>query len=361
MLNVLFSTTRQWNPGDEFILHGLLRLFREIRSDFNPIIFNRSPEIKHPEGREFNFQLKLSSFRVKFLRSGFYDNSFKKELYNDRFIDLIVFAGTPEWASARMKVLYEYIIKYSIPTLYLGIGVGSNDFNLKSLPEYYLQVLRQSSLITTRDTKAQALLENIGAKYLPCPAFLSAPVEMEQKRNTVKKVGLVYMVDTGVRSNTVSSSVYNFLIDFYGTLLKDYKQSFQFEFIVHYINELPQFKKDFPLETCHYSYDSREYGEIYKKFDLIVGPRVHAIALAASLGIPGINIQHDARGQTCEGFGAEILQVSSGVSSAVDVFDHKVKDGDFGALSQRILKKKNQVFHEYITLLHPIVSSLANI
>lgn len=44
--NVVLSTTRQWNPGDEFILLGIINLLREVIGEFNPVIFNRSPEVR---------------------------------------------------------------------------------------------------------------------------------------------------------------------------------------------------------------------------------------------------------------------------------------------------------------------------
>ncbi len=45
--NVLISTTRQWNPGDEFIMLGCLNILKEIYGDnINPIIFNRNPDIR---------------------------------------------------------------------------------------------------------------------------------------------------------------------------------------------------------------------------------------------------------------------------------------------------------------------------
>lgn len=37
-MNIIFATTRQWNPGDEFILLGCINLLNETLGEFNPII-----------------------------------------------------------------------------------------------------------------------------------------------------------------------------------------------------------------------------------------------------------------------------------------------------------------------------------
>ncbi|MDD5081083.1 MAG: polysaccharide pyruvyl transferase family protein [Candidatus Omnitrophica bacterium] len=353
--NILFSTTRQWNPGDEFILHGIIRLFKYILDDFNPVIFNRNPEIKHPEGCEFNLQLKLPSFNTKFIRSGNYDNSFKKKLIKDDFIDLVVFAGTPEWAGKKMKVLYRFIRKHSLSTIYLGIGAGSKDFTFEDIDAEYKRIINKSLLITVRDSITEKALKFLAPVYLPCPAFLAVPDEREKEVKAVKKVGLIYMADTGVRSNSLSEDMYYFLLSFYEIIISKFSDNIKFEFVCHYVNELAFFERDFPERVCHYSYESKDYIDIYSKFDLVVGPRVHGIGLAASLGIPGINIQHDARACTCSAFMSEIIDASAGIGKAIEIFDNMLIRVRNDNLSSKILFRKREVFNEYIELLKPIL------
>jgi polysaccharide pyruvyl transferase WcaK-like protein len=263
-MNILFSTTRQWNPGDEFILKGIINIFKSLDVQFNPIIFNRNPEIKHKEtDRCFNFQFVMDNFRFKALKPGFYDNSFKKELSAENFIDLAVFAGTSEWASARMKVMYEYIDRYSIPTAYLGIGLGSADFKPENLKKVYKNVIQNAKLIVVRDRVTEKALSVFNAVYLSCPAFLSAPQSLEKKISEVKKIGLIYGSDKSVKANRVDQETHRFMLEFYKKVLSIYKGQFEFNFICHYINELPEFLKDFPGGHCYYSYDSTDYLEIY--------------------------------------------------------------------------------------------------
>ncbi|MFP4472561.1 MAG: polysaccharide pyruvyl transferase family protein [Candidatus Omnitrophota bacterium] len=355
--NILFSTTRQWNPGDEFILHGIQNILRELLEGYNAIIFNRSPEMKHKEEPTISFQLKLRSLSCKRLQLTRYDNSFKEAVLYENFIDIVILAGTPEWASHRMNVLYEYILTHSIPALYIGIGAGSSDIDFDSLRGGCKKVISNAPLITVRDRILEKALKRFNAHYLPCPALLSAPSTMEKHVHTVKKIGLIYMANTGVRSNTLLNSDYQFLKKYYQTLLERYGERYEFHFICHYIDELPYFQKDFSGGTCTYSYDSKDYPDIYQKFDMVVGPRVHGIAMAASLGIPGISIQHDVRAHTCEGFLAEKINIADGVESAVQKFVDRAAHSDPATMSTELLNRKDEVYRKYLKLLWPFFKS----
>ena len=355
--NILFSTTRQWNPGDEFILMGILNVMSSIDDNFNPIIFNRNPEIERPKSKMcFNFQFDLSHIRFKRLKSGFYDNSFKDRFLQDRFIDLAVFAGTPEWASPRLKSMYQYIYKYSIPTVYIGIGLGSSDFTLSKLDYVYKNVIKNAKLIIVRDQFTKNLLSGINSVFLPCPSLLAATKEFEKNIREVKKVGLTYCSDKSIRNNRINHEAYRFTVNLYKSLLEKYAKRFDFEFICHYVDELPDFFKDFNSCKCNYSYDSRDYIKIYNKFDLVIGTRVHGIGLSASMGIPGISIRHDVRGDTCGMFGAEIIEVGRDFDGVFAIFDAKVKE--IKNINQNLLEHKGEVFQQYLTLLSPILKSI---
>lgn len=355
--NILFSTTRQWNPGDEFILKGILAVINSISDDFNPIIFNRNPEIKHEEANKcFNFQFNMDRFRFKILKSGFYDNSFKKELFNEKFIDLAIFAGTPEWASSRMRVFYQYINQYSIPAIYLGIGLGECNFDVHKLSDIYKDVIKNAKLIIVRDWLAKDALSMYDPIFLPCPSLLAAPKELERNISKVKRVGLIYGTDKSVKSNRIDSKTYSFILNAYKKILAVYGNQFDFEFICHYVNELPEFLKDFPKWDCNYSYDSADYIGIYNKFDLVVGPRIHGVGISASMGIPGINIRHDMRGDTCFGFDADVVDLSCKLDDFLAIFDSKIRE--INSINCKLLKKKYEIFREYRNKLIPILQEV---
>ncbi|MBA1433147.1 MAG: hypothetical protein FAF04_06050 [Epsilonproteobacteria bacterium] len=118
-MNIVFSTTRQWNPGDEFILLGCINLLHEIIDEFNPIIFNRNPQIRRSRKRDI---IKLIDNLVgKDFIEKFLDNSVKERPHMD-YADMVVFAGSPEWRGRRLTKLYQEINTYDIPTIFLGLG-----------------------------------------------------------------------------------------------------------------------------------------------------------------------------------------------------------------------------------------------
>ena len=108
--NIIFSSTRQFNIGDEFVLLGILNLFKKLKLNFNPILYNRSPEVRqtfqflnplrnHVDRTNKNIFLTLLS---SFFRIGFEDNSWKYAKDGDT-IDAVVFGGTPEWAGGKIN------------------------------------------------------------------------------------------------------------------------------------------------------------------------------------------------------------------------------------------------------------------
>ena len=347
--NVLFSTTRQWNPGDEFILMGVLNVMRSL-IDFNPIIFNRNPEIQRKRSQAcFNLYLDLERARVKLLKPGFYDNSFKEKFLDDPFINLAVFAGTPEWASPKLKSMYDYVDRNRTPCIYLGIGAGDEKFSISGLSAGYRRVLESARLITVRDSLCQRVLRRLEPVLLPCPSLLAAPEEYARDISRVMSVGLIFSSSNSVKFNRVSGEVYRFQIGLYKRFLEAYAGRLNIEFICHYVDELPEFYREFPSCKCHYSYDSRDYLDIYNKFDMVIGARVHGIGLSASMGIPGVHIDHDVRGDTCSGFKAAMLPAGCRLDQAVAVCAERMAAA--GSLNKSLSEHKKQVFREYSTLL----------
>src|SRR3954462_11648347 len=103
-MNVLFSATRQWNPGDEFILFGSVNALRSAGLDVNPILFNRNPQIRRMRPL-FRWMRQLDDAMFGGRALPFLDNSFKNTT-DASIVDLVVFAGSPEWRGRRLAPLY---------------------------------------------------------------------------------------------------------------------------------------------------------------------------------------------------------------------------------------------------------------
>ncbi len=324
MRNIIFSTTRQWNVGDEFILFGAINLIRAVLPEgFNPIIYNRHPDLRTDIQPIYNLQNiklytadELTSAAEANFRVGFRDNSFKLST-DGQFIDLVVFAGTPEWSNRRCFDLYKIIEKFDLPVI--GLGIGNH---IQNECELVLRNLSRFKLFTVRSPEfIEPLRDHIASQpqFLPCPSICGSVPEKIRLVETVNHIGLIYACD-GVRSeinNCVSTETYDYLLTLFHELKHKYPE-FRFSLVCHYIDELPFAHSDFPDVEVFYSFDAKDYYDIYNRFDLVIGARVHGIGCAASMGIPGICVMHDFRGETVKGFLAETLSVNQPLESALE-------------------------------------------
>ncbi len=343
-MNIVFSTTRQWNPGDEFILMGAINLLKEYFGEFNPVIYNRNPQTRR--ARKYDVVKAIDKTLGGEVIEKFLDNSVKDGM-DLSFADMIVFAGSPEWRGRRVKSLYEYAQKYNIPTIFLGIGTGGKfHFEDESFSDLEREIFKKSKVITVRDHTTQDGLSGLDARYIPCPALLSATKEREVKE--VKKIGVMYATDKAVKNNNVSTETYEYIMSLYRELLDKYKGKYEIEFVAHYIDELPEFKNDFLGEKINYSYDSKDYVDIYGKFDLVIGTRVHGIGISASQGIPGVMLAHDFRADTVKGFKGELVKIGADKTVFFDAIEKIISDIE--NKSKELIEHKKEVKENYLQL-----------
>ena len=333
--NVLYSTTRQWNPGDEFILMGVINILNEVIGPHNAIIYNRNPDVRLPRILKFKASFHLD----------FYDNSLKPDT-DCSFIDLAVFAGTPEWCNELCYNLYKHIAENNIPTLF--IGLGSNNLKLNSVIR---EILSKSLYISFRDKKLK-ITEKISLPpivYKPCPAMLCVPIGLEKHIDKVKTVGLGFAVKKkySVENNCVADAVYEYIKTLYLSFIQKYQKTYKICIICHYIDELPVAHKLFANYNVEifYSYNSSDYQRIYNNIDILISSRVHGCGIASSLGIPSIAIIHDPRGTTAELFMSERIDICSSFDDFLAVFE-KIAD-NISTKNQKLIKYKNEVFDSY--------------
>src|ERR1700730_9064305 len=98
MLNILISSTRQWNPGDEFICKGVKRIMSQVTgTSHNWLLWNRNPD------------LFLKRWEDARLRTDFLTNSQREPMLD--VTDLVVFAGTPEWTGPAVSRVYRELLR----------------------------------------------------------------------------------------------------------------------------------------------------------------------------------------------------------------------------------------------------------
>ncbi|HKS07667.1 MAG TPA: polysaccharide pyruvyl transferase family protein [Gemmatimonadaceae bacterium] len=350
-LNVVFSATRQWNPGDEFIAFGCMNALRAAGLEFNPIVFNRNPQTRRTR---MWWLSKLDSAVFGGKLAPFLDNSFKDDT-DPAIVDLVVFAGSPEWHGRRLAPLYELIAARKIPTIFLGIG-SANDFTLDAtyFTETEMQVLRDARLIACREERTALALKPVNARHITCPALLSCTSETQ--RRDVKRVGLIFGSDRAVKHNRVSADTFAYMTSLYRRLREQIGREVEFELVAHYIDELSHARLTFADMGLRYSFDAADYREIYSRYDIVIGHRVHGIGIAASQGIPGICIAHDKRGGTALGFKAEMVTVGQPVDDVVALF--KKMRAEIAQRSEKIIAHKRAVAGQYQDALVPVLRGL---
>jgi polysaccharide pyruvyl transferase WcaK-like protein len=350
--NVVFSATRQWNPGDEFILFGCVNALRDAGLEFNPIVFNRNPQTRRTR---MWWLSKLDRGLLGGKLAPFLDNSFKDDT-DPAVMDLVVFAGSPEWHGRRLAPLYELIAARKIPAIFLGIG-SANDFTFdeRHFTETEMQVLRDARLIACREERTALALKHVNARHVTCPAILSCTNEAQ--RRDVKRVGLIFGSDRAVRHNRVSPETFAYMTSLYRHLREQTGREIEFELVAHYIDELSHARLSFADMPLRYSFDAADYREIYSRYDIVIGHRVHGIGIAASQGIPGMCIAHDKRGGTALGFKAEMVAVGQPVDEVGALF--RSMRADVSQRSERIIAHKRAVALQYRDMLVPALRGLA--
>lgn len=358
MTNIIFSTTRQWNPGDEFILAGVRNVLDSIGASYNSIIYNRNPEILQPHS-VINFAKKINgNFRGKnllnsFLRIGMWDNSFKLGASGNA-IDACIIAGSPGWYGSTSVPLYSLLRTNNVPTFFLGIGSHSpTPKALRATIEKMriIDILSNAKLITARDSVTFEALKDFGAVQLPCPALLS--VRSEKSVGSVRKIALMYSTDRTVLNHKIPSSMFTKLVSAYRAVIEKFGKLYEIEFVAHYIDEVLDYKErnlfNLPLR---YSYDSADYAGIYGNFDLVIGPRVHGIGISASMGIPGVHLGHDHRSETVDGFKARTYSLDAlNIDSLLQYVEETVNQ--VNPKSAELKAWKDEIKGRYVNAMSP--------
>ena len=267
-------------------------------------------------------------------------------------MDLIVFAGSPEWYGKRLTELYSIIFEKNIPVIFLGLG-AADKVDLERFSEKELYALEKNKLLVCRNQYCTDLLERFDSCYLPCPALFSSPKTKHIKK--VKKIALLYGTDKAVDANNISQTTDIFMKEIYTNLLNNFSEKYEFEFIAHYIDELDQFYEDYPNKTLRYSYKSDAYINIFIDYDLVIGHRVHGIGMCASMGIPGIMIAHDKRSTTVQGFLAEMISVGSSYADFEKLFQRVTENIEIK--NKQLLEHKEKTRKRYVDLLNQSLSS----
>ena len=322
MKTILFSTTRQYNPGDEFILMGLENLFKEIPLSYNPVIANRNPMIDRLTKRTYK------------------DNSFN--FLNWDLIDYVIFAGSPVWWQNRSSLsdvvnsvsdktfistfgrfvnlnrsyvtdsIHKGIQKYNKRCSFLGIGSGRTIYHINKEVQSTLE--NHTDLIVVRNEQT---LKSLPGKYkptlLPCPALFSSSFE-KQVTQLSKILFIVQGKNIKMKYDGLPESVLKNSINQYLCVKKTFGNV---KIACFAWQDYVRLSKIIPKEDLIHNFRSENWASILAEFDLIVSTRVHGCGLASSLNIPNIMINKGFRTDTTSLFNSIIVDSDANLTSII--------------------------------------------
>ena len=294
-MNICVSSTINWNPGDEFIRYGVLYLLKKILGqEHNYFIWNRNPDF-------FKQGWKDDS-----LKTNFWSNSLQEK--DLPFMDLFVLAGTPEWIGNPTLPIYQEVQRTKKPFLLLGVGSGRPLDQLTPLENEVLQ--NSTTLVCVRSAGlAQELKEkNIHAYTLPCPSLFCHSMD-NQKGALTGKIG--FLLQSSSLLNQQSDL--RFVQEFWKIAPNPH-----YELMASYIDEVREnYKQGL---ACSFSFEPRDYFDMYKKCDWLVTTRLHGALSSLSCGVPAVLLADEAnvRIQSTAALYKDILPVANSLQQALD-------------------------------------------
>jgi hypothetical protein len=161
-MNILISTTTNWNPGDFIILKGVKNILKHIYPDANYINYDRNPNnmIDWPNNQN--------------MKCGLHGN-FMNNPINWSIIDLVVLAGSPEFLHHPLAPIYEGLADHpEIPLWAIGVGYSEPQFMLPFTEAEKIVLTRENTILIVRQQELSNRLQDtlhIPVTTLPCPAL----------------------------------------------------------------------------------------------------------------------------------------------------------------------------------------------
>lgn len=288
--NIVISGTNFWNPGDDFVRLGVIRVLKELFIGY------------HLNFLFYNFNADFFP-QSKFM--GISNLAAKGDLNKYKnYIDAVVITGLS--AGNEIKDLYQWVIDNGLQDRVYLIGAGYEnnyvDTFIKTEPE--LTIFKNARVITGRTKKTPGLIQrmNLPYNYINCPAILSVKnVKEIPVGKRIKKIGFSIQLPPaiGVVNHVCAQSMYALAIEALRSLMADY----DIEVIAHHKSEYFYFTNLFDRHNIQipvlFSSFFEDLFAIYPNYDCVITTRLHASLFANGYGIPGIVLNDTARHTHC--------------------------------------------------------------
>jgi FkbM family methyltransferase len=336
--NIVISGTNFWNPGDDFVRDGIIRVLREVFPG-EPLNF-----------LFYNFNADFFP-RDKF--AGIGNDLAKGDLdkYRD-LVDAVIIAGLS--AGDEIKDLYRWVVANALEQKVYLIGAGyENGYveqHIGQEPE--ATIFRQARLVTGRTAKTPEFIQAAGIPYhhINCPAILSVPeVKKIAPGKTIRRIGFSLQLPhgEGLTNHSCAREQYDLAM----AVLRDLSRHYEVEIVAHHKTEYLHFVNLLRGENIPVFFSSfyEDLHEIYPRYDLVITTRLHASLFANGHGIPGIIINDtDRHTHTLEGF-----QHSNWVRNRPE-FEQafaRWNHADLAAVARELTQFKSELLAKYVAVL----------
>ncbi|MEY2407994.1 MAG: hypothetical protein QOF48_664, partial [Verrucomicrobiota bacterium] len=344
--HIVISGTNFWNPGDDFVRDGVIRILRNVfpGTALNFLFYNFNADF-FPQD--------------KFAGIGNFVSRGDLDRYRDS-IDAVVIAGLS--AGDEIKDLYRWILSNGLEERVWLIGAGyENNYVAEHIgQEPEASIFKKARLVIGRTAKTPGFLSSLGTPYqhLNCPAILSVPdVKSIPPRRKIERIGFSIQLphDEGLLNHSCARQQYELAV----SLLQELSQRFAVEVIAHHKTEYYHFLellkgRDIPVLFSSFYQDLSGF---YRELDLVVTTRLHASLFANGHGIPGIIINDtDRHTHTLDGF-----PHSTWVNTR-EAFDREFQrlcQADLQKISAESKAFKECLLQKYVAALSPLRNSSA--
>lgn len=336
--NIVISGTNMWNPGDDFVRDGVIRILRRLFAGFqlNFLFYNFN--------QDFFPQSKFS---------GIANTASKGDLdrYRDS-IDAIVIAGLS--AGNEIKDLYNWVIQNRLHDRVYLIGAGYENAYVERYisEEPEATIFKNARIIIGRTAKTPRFIPELNLPYhhINCPAILSVPaVKHIAPGKTISRIGFSLQLphEQGIPNQSCSKNMYDLGMQ----ILLSLKTGYELEVIAHHKSEYFHFinllkEHNIPVIFSSFYHD---LFNVYPRYDLLVTTRLHASLFANGFGIPGIIINDTDRHTHClEGFPHSVWV---GSFDAFNKEFNKITRADLRRIAEEADSFKANLLNGYLDIL----------
>jgi FkbM family methyltransferase len=341
--HIVISGTSFWNPGDDFVRDGVVRVLQAVfpGEQLNFLFYNFNADFL-PHSRLRGIANQVSAGDLEQLRD---------------HVDAVVIAGLS--AGEEIKDLYRWVIASGLldRVFLIGAGYESGYAAQHVAEEPEATIFRHARVVIGRTPRVAPFIEQSRIPYhhLNCPAILSVErVKEIPADRRIGKIGFSLQLphEIGVVNHACDESMYRLGLE----LLTGLARHLPVEFLAHHKSEYFHFLELFRKQGIDipvlFSSFYRDLFAIYPRYDLVVTTRLHASLFANGFGIPGIILNDtDRHTQTLEGFPHSVwVRDRKGFEDAFV----KIADLNLREVAADAEKFKQDLLQRYVEILRPV-------